>query len=218
MKHLSLNTERFIEILCDDLTAFILKYFLIEYVVIFTSTPLYIIKGGAFFVEIHYENPIAAIKLGEAIKSSIDTPFITICIGTDRCIGDCLGPIIGHKLKENHFPYPVYGTLKNPIHAVNMLDTIPSIQSNYPNLPILAIDASLGSDKSIGKIYFRKGAVSPGKGVGKALPNVGDYSFIGIVDTYNHVENLNIHQVRLHLIWKIAEVMVESLFNSIKKT
>ncbi|SJZ58078.1 spore protease YyaC [Garciella nitratireducens] len=166
-------------------------------------------------MESHYQNPMAIHQLGNAIKNSIHTPFITVCIGTDRCIGDCLGPLIGHKLKENHFPYPVYGTLENPIHAMNILDELSLIQSRHPKIPILAIDASLGKRKSIGKIYFKKESVSPGKGVGKNLPDIGDYSFIGIIDNYTSIENLNIHQVRLYLIYQIAEIMTKSLFLAI---
>ena len=31
-----------------------------------------------------------------------ERPLVILCIGTDRATGDCLGPIVGHKLKKKH--------------------------------------------------------------------------------------------------------------------
>ncbi len=167
-------------------------------------------------MEIKYDNPKVVERLGYAINNALNFPFLTLCIGTDRCIGDCLGPMVGHELKKNNFPYPVYGTLEHPVHAINLVSKMADIQTKNPNIPILAIDASLGKYKSVGKIQLKKGAISPGKGVGKVLPEVGDFSLVGIVDTYNHVEELTIHQVRLHLIHQMAQVIAESLLLAIK--
>lgn len=55
-------------------------------------------------------------ELKPIVKSK--RPIIFLCIGTDRCTGDSLGPLIGHKLKflkrKNFY---IYGTLENPIHS-----------------------------------------------------------------------------------------------------
>lgn len=167
-------------------------------------------------MDIKYDNPKVVERLSYGISNALDFPFLTLCIGTDRCIGDCLGPMVGHELKKNNFPYPVHGTLEHPVHAINLVEKMSEIQCKYPNLPILAIDASLGKYKSVGKIQLKKGCISPGKGVGKVLPEVGDFSLVGIVDTYNHVEELTIYQVRLHLINQMAHVIAESLFLAVK--
>jgi len=167
-------------------------------------------------VEIHYRHPSTVEKLGSAMASILHSEFIILCIGTDRCIGDSLGPFIGHQLKKDAFPYPVYGTLEQPIHAINLVEKFRKIKERHPHTPILAIDASLGRNGSIGNIQFKKGSIIPGKGVGKMLPAVGDYSLVGIVDTYHQLEELTIHQVRLHLIHQMAQVMVDSLFYTLK--
>lgn len=172
---------------------------------------IYCKEGGAFFVEIHYHHPRAAVKLGDAMANVLNTPFVVICIGTDRCIGDSLGPLIGHQLSKNNFPYPVYGTLEHPIHAINLIQKYKEVKERYPKTPLVAIDASLGKYKSVGNIQFRRGSIAPGKGVGKVLPAVGDFSLVGIVDTYYQPEELTIHQVRLHLIHQMAQVTVDSL-------
>ena len=52
-------------------------------------------------------------------------PIIFVCIGTDRSTGDSLGPLVGYKLKylsKNNIY--IYGTLENPIHAKNMVDSL----------------------------------------------------------------------------------------------
>ena len=40
--------------------------------------------------------------------------IIILCIGTDRSTGDCLGPLVGHKLKLIQYKNVyVYGTLED---------------------------------------------------------------------------------------------------------
>ena len=169
-------------------------------------------------MEINYNDPQGIEKLSNEIIKTLDFPFLTLCIGTDKCIGDYVGPLVGHKLTKKNFPYPVYGTLEHPIHAINLVERLEYLEAKYPDLPFLAIDASLGKYKSIGKIQLRKGPISPGKGVGKVLPVVGDFSLVAIVDTYNYIEELSIHQVRLHLIYKMANIIAESLLLAIQST
>ena len=45
--------------------------------------------------------------------------LVLLCIGTDKITGDCLGPLVGSKLKQRKFPYPLYGT-KNHIGLVSL--------------------------------------------------------------------------------------------------
>ena len=51
--------------------------------------------------------------------------LVFLCIGSDRITGDSLGPLIGYQLS----PYcsrvfHVYGTLDDPVHALNLPDRI----------------------------------------------------------------------------------------------
>ena len=36
-----------------------------------------------------------------------------VCIGTDKCIADSLGPLVGTMLTKNNICIDVYGTLEN---------------------------------------------------------------------------------------------------------
>lgn len=151
------------------------------------------------------------------LKSIMDTPFIILCIGTDRCIGDCLGPLVGHNLNKLGVRFPVYGTVTNPVHAVNLKECIKNIKTKHPYHNILAVDASLGSSKSVGTIQFREGPIYPGKGVGKKLPPVGNYSIIGVVDSIDIFNNSNIHQVRLSLVMEMADIITQSIKTALQK-
>ena len=74
------------------------------------------------------------MEIAEFLKKYIKPQTIIVCIGTDKCIGDCLGPLVGTLLKENSFPIPIYGTLANPIHALNLEKSIYEIKIIYRKL------------------------------------------------------------------------------------
>lgn len=108
-------------------------------------------------------------------------PPVILCIGTDRIIGDCLGPLAGSMLKkaagEN---LAVYGTLENTVHALNLQKINQEIKKKHHGQIIIAIDASLGSYERVGSIFVRPGCLKPGAGVRKNLPDVGDVAITGI--------------------------------------
>lgn len=71
--------------------------------------------------------------------------LVFLCIGTDRVTGDCLGPFVGQKLSSySGTDFSVYGTLFQPVHALNLTDIYQHIQTHHPNALVIAIDASLG--------------------------------------------------------------------------
>lgn len=157
-----------------------------------------------------YSNKNAPIFFGSALKPFCNDKTIIICIGTDKCIGDSLGPLVGTLLKREGLPLNVFGTLVDPIHAVNLNEKLEMIFNRYPEHKIIAIDASLGSEDSIGKIQLKEGPIHPGKGVGKKLKSVGDISIIGVVDKLGNNNKSKLHNIRLGFIYEIADTIVES--------
>lgn len=153
-------------------------------------------------------------KLVNEIKEYINTNSIIVCIGTDKCIGDCLGPLVGTILKEDNFPLPVYGTLSEPIHALNIDERLNEIKKLHPNAHIIGIDACLGNEEDIGDIRVRNHAISPGKGVGKELPEVGETSIIGIVDTSEYSDLFFSRSIRLSFVMDMAKSISKILFDS----
>lgn len=165
-------------------------------------------------VKTHYNSPLAYYNLANFIKDYLDENTIIICIGTDRCIGDSLGPLVGTFLKEKQFPLPVYGTISEPIHALNLESKLSQIKTKHPDAKIIGIDACLGPFSSIGEIQARDFPINPGKGVGKQLPQVGDISIIGIVDSSEDTELFTNRNIRLNLIMQLSKVVTRALIHS----
>ena len=58
-------------------------------------------------------------ELASELAKIIDENTIFVCVGTDRIIGDSLGPIVG-SLLQDRIPNKVYGTVEYPVHALNV--------------------------------------------------------------------------------------------------
>lgn len=162
-------------------------------------------------IKVHYESPLSYFEIAQGIKSYLQENSVIVCIGTDKCIGDCLGPLVGTLLEQNSFPYPVYGTISNPIHALNIDKRLKEIKKLHPSCLIIGIDACLGDSKAIGEIHTRDYPIHPGKGVGKTLPEVGIASIIGIVDSNDSSEFFSSRSIRLSLILDMAKVISHGL-------
>ncbi|WP_078432197.1 MULTISPECIES: spore protease YyaC [Metabacillus] len=160
---------------------------------------------------IHYEDERATSLLTnmliEHLPKLFYKPIVIICIGTDRSTGDCLGPLIGTSIKKELSHFHVYGTLKDPVHAVNLEETIQYIKEKHRNPFIIAIDACLGRFKSVGYMEVAKGSIKPGAGVNKELPEVGDMHITGIVNISGYMEFLVLQNTRLHLVMSMADII-----------
>jgi putative sporulation protein YyaC len=169
--------------------------------------------------KINHEDELAAEKLASEILDLLPNfsarPIVFVCIGTDRSTGDSLGPLIGTLLEEKDIaPYHVYGTLDDPIHAVNMDAKLTEIKQKHFNPFIIGIDACLGRLKSVGSIQVANGPVKPGAGVNKELPEVGDMHITGIVNVSGFMEFFVLQNTRLNLVLKMAKTIANGIFES----
>ncbi|MDV4151605.1 spore protease YyaC [Clostridium sp. AL.422] len=164
--------------------------------------------------KIHYDDHNSYMEIADKIKKYKKDDTIIICVGTDKCIGDCLGPLVGSLLIENNLPLPVFGTLQSPIHALNIEEKLKYINKLHPNSFVIGVDACLGEENSIGEIHIRDYPIHPGKGVGKHLPEVGDVSIIGIVDHSDSAIFFTNRSIRLYLIMEMAKVITKALILS----
>lgn len=162
-------------------------------------------------IKIHHTSPLAYYDISQSIKNCFSKDTIIVCIGTDKCIGDCLGPLVGSILKDSLFPIPVYGSIDAPIHALNIDKKLSEITRAHPNAYIIGIDACLGAESSIGEIHIRNFAVRPGKGVGKSLPDVGSKSIVGIIDSNENPELFYTRSIRLSLVLSMAKVISKGI-------
>lgn len=141
------------------------------------------------------------------------TPII-LCIGTDRATGDCLGPLVGDMLMNYSDDFLVFGCLQEPVHALNLQDTIHHIKTEFKNPFVIAIDASLGSFDHIGYVTVSNCPIAPGKGVHKKLPEIGDVSITGIVNISGKNPHL-LQNTRLNTVMQLAGCIADAMKYSI---
>lgn len=167
-----------------------------------------------YLAKINYKKENCIQILNEVFKNIINENTVIICIGTDRSIGDSLGPLVGTMLKNSDLKLPVYGTLSKPIHALNIYESLETIRDKHPKSNFLAIDACLGAKNNIGNIHVKEGPILPGKGVGKKLPEIGNYSIVGIVDQIDEHNKFSFNNIRLNFIVELAEIISLSIILS----
>lgn len=168
---------------------------------------------------ISHDDLHAAEHLAEELLTNIPTvtsrPIVFVCIGTDRSTGDSLGPLVGTLLEEKDLQaFYVYGTLDEPIHAVNLADKLTEIQAKHVDPYIIGIDACLGRVKNVGVIQVGNGPVKPGAGVNKELPAVGDIHITGIVNVSGFMEFFVLQNTRLNLVMRMAKTIANGIYQA----
>lgn len=155
-------------------------------------------------------------EINQIVETFSDDTII-VCIGTDRSIGDAVGPYVGTLLKELNSKFPVYGTLDNPIHGLNIHENMKQIQSKHPNANIIAIDACIptGSNGKMGDFVYSDSPIYPGAGVGKNLLEIGNHSVKIIIGDY--VEGKTpityLNSMRLSECMSISTNIANTLYN-----
>lgn len=187
----------------------------------FKETFQMFIKGSEF--KIHYNDPISRLKLTRALERKIAAvnehrPIVVVCIGTDRSTGDSLGPLVGSRMTGYHDrTYRLYGTLDDPVHAVNLQDALEGIYRELQEPYVIAVDACLGRANNIGFITVADGPVLPGAGVKKNLPPVGDMHVTGVVNASGYMEYFVLQNTRLSLVMKMAEIIGDCLHGALQR-
>lgn len=142
--------------------------------------------------------------------------IVFVCIGTDRSTGDSLGPLVGSQLRKYHYTgLHLFGTLDEPVHAMNLNETVADIERSYDSPFIVAIDACLGQVSSVGSITVADGPVKPGAGVQKDLTPVGNMHVTGIVNVGGFMEYFVLQNTRLSVVMKMAEIISRSIFRAL---
>lgn len=178
-------------------------------------------RTAAISVKVDYRDAEAHKLLSEQLLTMLDSvnparAIVVLCIGTDRSTGDSLGPLIGTLLKKREpAGFSLYGTLQDPVHALNLQETLQLIENRYRKPFIIAIDACLGQFASVGTIQLGSGPMRPGAGVNKQLPPVGDIHITGIVNVGGFMEYLVLQNTRLSLVMEMADIIAACLHRSL---
>lgn len=164
----------------------------------------------------------AAVQIASALKETTSLlrktyhEIIFLCIGSDRIIGDCLGPLSGQIIYSHHPERCfVYGTVIEPVHACNLQNTIKCMEKEHPQALTIAIDAALGEKKHLGYASIANGALYPGAGVQKNLPPVGDLHITGIINTISTSDYLSLQTTRLSFVLSVADTIAQGILTAL---
>lgn len=138
---------------------------------------------------------------------------VFLCIGSERHILDCLGPLVGTMVKEKSEEILVYGTLDKPLHAENLVSEIDKIKVLHPEIITIAIDAAIGLEEDIGIIKFRNGPLLPGKALFKRLPPVGDLSITGIVGKKDFNKGRPVFNGSIQHVYYMAQTISNAIYD-----
>lgn len=162
-----------------------------------------------------YTDSLITNLMSEKIISwlpDIPKEYVVVCIGTDRSTGDSLGPLTGSFLQDDkprHFT--VYGTLHDPVHAMNLENYLRLIKKQHRNPYVIAIDACLGKSSSVGNIILGKGALKPGAALNKLLPQIGNIHLTGVVNISGFMEFSILQNTRLSIVVDMAQQLANLL-------
>lgn len=171
----------------------------------------------------HLDEGDAASRLGRFLRQEIDrltadghTPTVVLCIGSDRSTGDSLGPLVGSLLLAQGLPRErVAGDLALPVHASNLRRVWLDLRDTRPRPAVLAVDACLGRQESVGTLTAGLGPLRPGAGVNKDLPPVGDVYLTGIVNVSGFMEYFVLQNTRLSLVVAMAQRIAQAVLEAL---
>lgn len=145
--------------------------------------------------------------------------IIFCCIGTDRVIGDCIGPITGSLLKSKINSENIYGDLDENLTFNNIDKKISEINSKFKNPFIIAVDAALSDKKNIGKIFVEDGGIFIGKGLNKRKRKVGNIGIKVVVGKDYNDNDLNfktLQNVSLNQIIYLSKIISDGIIDCIE--
>ena len=105
-----------------------------------------------FFLKRNYAERNAAADLAACVRVLTEPgAAVVLCIGSDKSVYDCFGPLVGRYLKEMS-SLCVYGTLEETVNAMNIGYYIDKIKYRHPDKKIIVVSASSGNAEQKGEI------------------------------------------------------------------
>lgn len=152
------------------------------------------------------------------LKRNIHSNYkkVFLCIGTNKCIGDSLGPKVGQILynKLKFEDVMVLGNIKENITYRNIGKNLNSIYKQIKNPYIIVIDASLSNKEYIGNVVIKNSSIVIGSSLGKEAYKIGDISIKGIVGE-NKENNMKNFEILNNVSKKLIEELSSNISNQI---
>lgn len=136
--------------------------------------------------------------------------IVFLCVGSNRVVGDCFGPMVGTKIKKLNQKknITVIGNMEEPLCANNIKSKICKIDKNSY---IVVIDSALSEHEAEG-IYVSSKKMDLGSGINKKILKIGDISIKGCVGKKKVIEKENICEL-----YKVYKSKIEQLSNIVSR-
>lgn len=166
------------------------------------------------FIE-KFENKILSANINDNYSN-----LVFLCVGTNKIIGDAIGPIIGDKLKciENDFT-KVYGTTQNTLNFSNAQEIIEKIYKEQKKPFLVTIDAALGNKKEVGTIFIGNGLIKLGNALEKNICFYSNVNIKCVVGNYFLNKKQNIEELRnadFNNILTMSKIVSNGIVNVLK--
>lgn len=135
------------------------------------------------------------------------TNLIFICVGSNKIIGDSLGPMVGNKLKTKlNTKVNVWGTLENPVNYMNIEKAWKNIKDKYKNPCIISIDSAMGKNADVGKILVNWGGIFLGEAIKNGIYCNSHINIKGIVAKSSKSILINLQELNSINLWQIEKL------------
>lgn len=148
--------------------------------------------------------------------------IVFLCVGTNKIVGDMIGPIVGenlkNKIKHDKKKIYIYGNMQETLNLKNAKDVIKKIEYQYINPFIITVDTALSKKNNNKKIYVGQGSIEIGKAVSEGIRYYSHVNIKGIVGIYQDTveENLNtLKNVKLKEIDYLASMISNGITEAI---
>ena len=160
-------------------------------------------------------------KIIEKINKKRYSNLIFVCIGSNKMVGDSLGPLIGETLYKNlkDKKIKILGNLKNNVNSKNINQTLKNIEKEYTKPYVISIDSALSNSIEPGNVFILKKGLVPGSALKKKSIVIGNISIKAIVgkDEKNLVKNYyNLKNADYKMILKFSKNISNIILESIK--
>lgn len=170
---------------------------------------------NAYNIYFDLKNSEEVLKTAVASLYKTKMPVI-VCVGTDKAVGDSLGPLVGSKLanllRGKAF---IYGTMSAPVTAKESETIYKTIRFLHPLSKILVVDAGVGSDSEIGLIKVLNGGIKPGLALKKNLSVLGDVSVVGVISPRENACEYLVYKADISAVYKISSVIAAAIANAV---
>lgn len=147
--------------------------------------------------------------------------IVILCVGTNKIVGDSVGPIVGKKLtrllkhKEN---VKIYGNTKKNLNLKNAKHVLEEISCIQPEPLIITIDAALGPKEMIETVFMTTGKIKIGEALGNGMGYNSHINIKGIVgecqesskenfEVLNKVHPKCIHRLSNKITYEICQLI-----------